>query len=810
MKKLYALLFLLAIPFFVNSQIVNIPDAAFKAKLLAANSVSPFAVDFNDNQTAVDTNHDGQIQVSEALLIKKLDINGSYGPNVQHISDLTGIEAFANLESLKVLFNILHTINIGSLSHLKELDCSYNELTGLQINTLPNLEILNYSHNPAVGAVDFSSSVNLKDLDLSWNLYSALPNLPAPSNLESLKCSNNNLTTLNLSPFVHLKNLDCSANHLNSLNMSGLDLIRINCGDNPQLSAVDFSGFTNLAGLSCYNNPQISLDLSNSPHLTSLNCANSGLTGLLLNDSANLFFLYCNNNYLSTLQIPGTIYTTMFEFIEGINFENNPYLHYICVDDSMITFIQNKIDQYGYGSTCHVNSYCNFTPAGTYYVIQGNTKYDENNNGCDASDIVYLGLTLTITDGTTSGTAIANFLGGYEIPVSTGTHTISPVIENPAYFTVAPTSETVSFPTTASPFNRDFCLSANGTHNDLEVFIMPIGVARPGFDAMYKLVYKNKGTHTQSGSISLAYQDDIMDMISVNPLNTSSSSNLLSWNFSNLRPFETREISIVMNINSPVEIPAVNMGDSLQYSATIIGLTDQTPNDNTFTLNQNVINSLDPNDKTCLEGTLVSPSMVGNYVHYLIRFENTGTFAAENIVVADTIDPTKFDIASLIPESSGHSFTTRIAGDKAEFIFQNINLPFDDANNDGYVAFKIKTKPTLAIGDSFSNSASIYFDYNFPVVTDTYTTTIQSLGNSDFEFNAMFSLSPVPVKDVLTITAKKDIQIRSIGIYNSLGQLIQAHTEPNGTIDVSALKTGTYFIKLISDKGSAGGKFIKE
>ncbi len=47
---------------------------------------------------------------------------------------------------------------------------------------------------------------------------------------------------------------------------------------------------------------------------------------------------------------------------------------------------------------------------------------------------------------------------------------------------------------------------------------------------------------------------------------------------------------------------------------------------------------------------------------------------------------------------------------KVEFIFENINLPFDDATNDGYVAFKIQTNPSLVVGDSFSNTASIYFD----------------------------------------------------------------------------------------------------
>lgn len=43
-----------------------------------------------------------------------------------------------------------------------------------------------------------------------------------------------------------------------------------------------------------------------------------------------------------------------------------------------------------------------------------------------------------------------------------------------------------------------------------------------------------------------------------------------------------------------------------------------------------------------------------------------------------------------------------------------------------------------------------------------------------------------------------------------LGQLVQVNTNPNETIDVSALKTGTYFIRFVSDKGTASAKFIKE
>ncbi|MBK8601206.1 MAG: hypothetical protein IPN80_12255 [Flavobacterium sp.] len=77
----------------------------------------------------------------------------------------------------------------------------------------------------------------------------------------------------------------------------------------------------------------------------------------------------------------------------------------------------------------------------------------------------------------------------------------------------------------------------------------------------------------------------------------------------------------------------------------------------------------------------------------------------------DIIDMSKFDINTLIPIKGSHNFETRISNtNKVEFIFQNINLPFDDFNNDGYVSFKIKTKPSLVIGDTFSNLGNIYFE----------------------------------------------------------------------------------------------------
>jgi Secretion system C-terminal sorting domain len=472
------------------------------------------------------------------------------------------------------------------------------------------------------------------------------------------------------------------------------------------------------------------------------------------------------------------------------------------------------LNEFNYELTCHVNSYCSFTPNGNFYTIQGNAKFDFNDDGCDLNDSVIPNLKLNISSGTVQGSMYGNATGYFTIPVQAGTHTFTPQLENPTYFSVSPESSSVTFPSDLSPFTEDFCVTPNGIHNDLEVNLIPVNPARPGFDATYKVIYKNKGTHSQTGNLSLTFDDAVLDFVSADIIPTSQMSNVLTWTFSNLQTFETREILFTMNLNSPMETPSVNNGDQLDFTAIINPVVgDEIPFDNTSDLKQIVVGSFDPNDKTCLEGTTITPDKVGEYVHYLIRFENTGTANAQNIVVKDIIDASKFDISTLIPIDGSHEFITRITNtNQVEFIFENIQLPFDDANNDGYVAFKIKTKPTLVEGNTFSNTASIYFDYNFPIITNTATTTIQALSNPDFEFSNYLQLAPNPVNDNLNIFIKEAIEVSSISIYNTLGQLILVvpNAQQTTSIDVSQLTKGTYFIKVISDKGSSNSTFIKQ
>ncbi|MBP8157569.1 MAG: T9SS type A sorting domain-containing protein [Flavobacterium sp.] len=784
MKKLYTLLVLILTVVTSNAQIVNIPDANFKSKLLQSDTNNYIAKNLIGNYFKIDANSNGQIEVSEAQNVSHIDVYRYY--NDPYIANLTGLSSFPNLKFFRCSNHSITNLNYSGLSNLEELYCDNNLLTTINLANYPNL----------------------KNFDCGDNQLTSLSLINLP-NLELLYCYSNQLTGLNLSNLPTLKILDCNSNPFNTLDLSNNNALTYLGCSQLGLTSLNVSNLLNLEHLICLNNQLTQLDISGLTMLRDLQCPNNMIEYIDLSDFAtggppnqgNGFYELRFNN-LQAINVKNGHFDNF-----GMIAEGNPNITYVCCDESEVSMVQS----YYSSAVCNTNTYCNFTPGGIFYTIQGNHKLDVDNNGCDSNDIAIPNLRFSITDGTNSGTIISNLSGNYSIPVSAGSYTLTPILENPDYFTISPSSLSVVFPDTLSPVTQNYCITANGSHNDLEVVILPILIARPGFDATYKIVYKNKGNQMQTGSLSFEFEEDYMDFVSASPMVSNQSGNLLSWNYSNLQPFETREILVTMNINSPMEIPAVNAGDQLDFTAVINPIpNDDLPIDNISTLKQIVVNSLDPNDKTCLEGTTVSTTMIGEYVHYLIRFENTGTFAAENIVVKDMIDSAKFDIATLIPLNGSHSFITRINTNQVEFIFENINLPFDNANNDGYVAFKIKTKPTLVVGDTFSNTANIYFDYNFPITTNTYVTTVQALGNQDFEFKSVFSLSPVPTKEVLTITAKESVVMTSVNIYNSLGQLVQVNTNPSGTIDVSGLQSGSYFIKILSDRGSVTGKFIKK
>ncbi|MGC4041860.1 MAG: T9SS type A sorting domain-containing protein [Flavobacterium sp.] len=478
---------------------------------------------------------------------------------------------------------------------------------------------------------------------------------------------------------------------------------------------------------------------------------------------------------------------------------NNPQLALMCCDYYEVNYYRGILPD-----TVQVSEYCNFTPGGYYNAITGTVTYN-----CPGGTPVNGNVRIVVNNQYNASFAEN---GSYTAFTSYGVQNVTPQFPEPGYFTITPANYTFNFANTGNDQTANFCVSPNGVHPDLEVTILPMTTVRPGFDAKYKLIIKNKGTETQSGSVSFSFDDTILDYVSSIPVVSTQSNSLLSWNFSGLAPFQDREISLTLNVNSPLETPAVNLGDVLHNSVQLTTVqTDETPADNYAELNQTVIGSFDPNDKTVLEGSQVSIARVGDYLNYVVRFQNTGTAAAENVVVSDFLDGYDYNTLQIL--SASHPFECRMRTDYAlrlEFIFEGINLPAstaDEAGSYGYVAFRIKPSAATVVGNVIENTANIYFDYNYPIVTNTVATTFTELAVPSFR-HQQFVLYPNPTSGLLHIETLDNQPIIKTLINNVLGQTVLVFGNKT-MLDVGSLVKGTYFVTIETEYGKATQRFIK-
>ncbi|HEY0092338.1 MAG TPA: hypothetical protein VGB43_07625, partial [Flavobacterium sp.] len=611
MKKFYLIFTAIFLSSTLGAQIINFPDGNFKAKLLAASSSNQIAYFQGSGYGPIDTNGNGEIEVNEAEVVTYLTVSNS------NISDLTGISFFSGLSELDCSNNLLTTIDLGSLN-FGSLKCNNNLLTVLDLSNMSNLIQLIASHN------------NLTTISLSNSITTIYPIV--------LDLSYNNLTSFNMN-IGQFSSLDLSHNQISSLNIQNVQIGYVANFSNNNLSLLDLSNvnFYYQCVLYIGNNlvDKVLFGVTNQPqiHYTSDNTFFD-----LGNYSATNYCWADNSGYLSIENCPNLEYFILkngysHDFIQtcneptgetwsvealSIGITNCPSLNFICVDEGERAFIQSRIDYLGLQDQVQVNSYCTFTPGGAYHAINGNVQFDLNANGCDPGDFLIPFQQFSITDGTETGTIISDESGNYTINVGPGTHTITPIVANPAGFAVSPTNVVVDFPAQGTAVVQNFCICASTPIDDFEITLVPVGPAIPGFNSNYKLIYKNTGNGVDDGTVTLTFQDDVLEFVSSSLAPAINNGGNIVWTFDSFIPFESRSIDLTFNLNSPMETPPLNSGDILSFSSSIGQTGAIMPFENNHILSQNVVNSFDPNDKTCLEGNTVAPEMVGEYVHYLI------------------------------------------------------------------------------------------------------------------------------------------------------------------------------------------------
>ena len=393
--------------------------------------------------------------------------------------------------------------------------------------------------------------------------------------------------------------------------------------------------------------------------------------------------------------------------------------------------------------------------------------------------------------------AFTNAMGAYGMNLMPGDYTVqqgSALIEEhctgaPIPFTIdpGPSSVTVDLPNISS------------VGMDARIFL-DRSAARPGFPFALSGTVQNR-TPGNTGDLTVTMQfDPLLTVTGTTPTASSISGNTITWELAPLTYFDEHWIQAQFMVPADVDLIGTTLINSADVST---ALPDVDLTNNSATAVRMITSSYDPNDKEGLTDLYRSHDefFLGEdgYIDYTIRFQNTGTDTAFMVAIHDEID-SDLDIMSLDILGASHAFSPSFGeGRELVFTFSHILLPdstTDLLGSQGYISFRIKPKSSIAAGDVLENTASIYFDYNPPIITNT-TAHVVELGTSVHTLAAAQDLwlMPNPTSGSL------EVRVSDRNAANGLLQVIAVDGRvvlerrmegPRTVLDVSQLSRGLY------------------
>lgn len=237
---------------------------------------------------------------------------------------------------------------------------------------------------------------------------------------------------------------------------------------------------------------------------------------------------------------------------------------------------------------------------------------------------------------------------------------------------------------------------------------------------------QNNGTLVSAGIVELLLDSELTYLSSSYPAD-SVVGNSVFFSYDSLQPFQGFTIQVLAE-------PAI----TLAVSDTIVNVATLTLLDSLLTAQSTLVDTLslqticsyDPNQKVSFPNGylstdhLITPS---DKLEYVIHFQNTGSAAAVNVKIEDALSPLLDESTFEFMSSSHLTYASIDSTRKLTFDFPDINLP-DSLSNEpmshGYVKFRIALSPAVQPNEVVTNTASIFFDNNAPVITNTDTNTL--------------------------------------------------------------------------------------
>ncbi|MCC7245353.1 MAG: T9SS type A sorting domain-containing protein [Saprospiraceae bacterium] len=374
---------------------------------------------------------------------------------------------------------------------------------------------------------------------------------------------------------------------------------------------------------------------------------------------------------------------------------------------------------------------------------------------------------------------------------------------------------------TNSGNGRDFGVYFKQDITDVSIYGYLAGRPRPGYLINAFIPYRNDGTIPASGTIAIKL-DPRYHFTSADPSPTAMvGSDSLIWNFDSLPVWHHEWIQIHGVLDSTAALGSVfSMSGHFEP-----GSPDFMPGNNHFMIADSVVGSFDPNEKRVepTRGLTAADIAAGKELVYTVYFQNTGNFQADRVRITDKLD-TALNVSTLRLVGSSHAISSfrLLPGNLLEVVFDPIALPDSNSNepaSHGFVSFAIQRNKAFNMYDEIQNRASIYFDYNEPVITNTVVTKLATPLVSTFEPHSKDTpktglfISPNPASKAFVIDTRGRLSGPGvIAINDAQGKIcltrqIEDLSSPvNLTTD--GLSDGTYLIRASGKQGVLSGKVV--
>jgi hypothetical protein len=465
-----------------------------------------------------------------------------------------------------------------------------------------------------------------------------------------------------------------------------------------------------------------------------------------------------------------------------------------------------------------------------YSTVSGHA-FADNNGNCiyDAGDV---GLSIPLSDIQITDVLMppgGGFTGWHTGSTSGGSFTLfkqkswvaSCTVSLPSYYYfVYGTGSCFAGPytfTTLPATGADFPLQCT-SNVDVQCDALSVGTVRLHTPFFMHPFVSNTGCDAASGQMKLVKDPRVIydATLSAHPADAVSG-DTLKWNYSGLTNLTGPGYwnSFFSRIHLTPDA-SVSVGDTLCFTIfSNVPTADINPSNNYRTFCIPVVYSYDPNMKEVSpEGTGPEGFIPGSSdtLTYTLHFQNTGSAAAYDIKITDTLD-SHINPASLKILGTSHNMTPKwLTPNVVQFVYDNINLPDSNSNepaSHGAVKFSVKLNSGLPVGTEIRNTGYIYFDLNPAVVTNTVLNTlITPTGIDKVKADAGVRVYPNPATDHITI---ENLEGGELAIFNMTGTVVirRKIADKTTTIDVSNLAPGVYVLKTSNSLSANTERFIK-